>query len=177
MCLSPPEDGPGANQDLFTGLVDFIGSTLLTWLAFVLLPTSVRSAGMREVTSATMIQENNREKGGRLQGLLGYDVVCFLLSTALCGFLTYVDASHLRPGGLPQQPAGWAEMQGDADTWEGHTAIFWARVFYAFLSFPFVVFLIPGLNSVLTHTTATGFNRNGLCVPFMLHPMPADKDK
>mmetsp|Transcript_76875 Transcript_76875/g.235309 ORF Transcript_76875/g.235309 Transcript_76875/m.235309 type:complete len:404 (-) Transcript_76875:35-1246(-) len=184
-------DGPGANQDLGSGLVDFMGSIVLTWVAFLWLPYSSRSAGKREAVDSSEDEEERNmqptgrcccapydpEKGGRLGGLLGYDVLCFLLSCVFWVTLTFLDASHARPGGQPATPVSVEDMLHDSTTWQGHTAIFWARVFYALLAFPFVVFLIPGLNSILTHTTATGYNANGLCVPYMLRPAPDEPDK
>lgn len=176
-------DGPGANQDLVSGTIDFLGSCVLTWVAFFWLPCSARSAGMRVAVEKAEDEETggccgsaSQSRGGRLQGLLGWDITTFILSVAFMFGLMYFDTSHLRPGGMPATSPDIADVLGDFNMWEGHTAIFWARVFYSMLSFPFIVFLIPGLNSVLTHTTATGYNRNGICVPFMMHPMPDARD-
>jgi len=40
---------------------------------------------------------------------------------------------------------------------------------YAF-SAPFFLFYLPVLNGILTHTTPTGYNKYGICVPFMMPP-------
>mmetsp|Transcript_73292 Transcript_73292/g.184656 ORF Transcript_73292/g.184656 Transcript_73292/m.184656 type:complete len:471 (-) Transcript_73292:80-1492(-) len=188
-------DGPGATQDLASGLADFLGSCILTWIAFLWLPCSNRSAGLKDIVdkeassggegeaAGTVMEEvpqrgccgsggYDSSRGGRLKGLLGWDIMSFLLSCSLSFGLMYVDSKVHAHG-----PVGIKQVLWDACRWEGQTAIFWGRIFYAFLSFPFVVFLIPGLNSVLTHTTPTGYNTNGLCVPFLLHPMPEEKNK
>mmetsp|Transcript_73148 Transcript_73148/g.160018 ORF Transcript_73148/g.160018 Transcript_73148/m.160018 type:complete len:542 (+) Transcript_73148:86-1711(+) len=205
MCVHPggthtcDVDGPGQSQDLVTGMIDFLGSCILTWVAFWWLPFSDRSAGMRSAVEQEVPGPQDEEaepetaptsryccckysaedfdtsRGGRLRGLLGWDITSFLLGVLFMVGLMYSDVAHLRPGGSPATTPTLNDMLTDTMTWQGHTAIFWARVFYAFLSFPFVIFLIPGLSSVLTHTTPTGYNRHGYCVPFVMRPMPDEK--
>lgn len=126
--------------------------------------------------------ERNTEKGGRLRGWLGYDFCCFLLSVAICYLLMAVDKGHMRPGGqksegFPPPDEIWDSAVSEAHKWTGHAAIYWARIVYALLSFPFLFFWIPGLQGILTHTRITGYNKNGVCVPFMLHPMPKEEPK
>lgn len=180
-------DGPGAQQDLASGLVDFFGSCVLTWAAFFFLPYSDRIAGDRTVTDDEQVGASTKSttccghvydtsRGGRLRELLGWELISFLLSLLFCAGLCYVDVSHARPGGVPTTNVHLNDVIQDANTWSGHTAIYWARVFYSFLSFPFVFFLIPGLSSILSHTRTTGYNRNGLCVPFLMHPMPEEQE-
>mmetsp|Transcript_63397 Transcript_63397/g.163120 ORF Transcript_63397/g.163120 Transcript_63397/m.163120 type:complete len:453 (-) Transcript_63397:87-1445(-) len=181
--------GPGANQDMLSGVIDFVGSCILVWVAFLCLPCSERSAGMRELEVDTEGQDvespgccsccqgYDREKGGRLRGLLGYDMFCFLLSCLLALGLMYVDVTHARPGGPPYREASFSDVLEDVDTWTGHAAIYWARILYSFLSFPFIIFLIPGVNGILTHTSPTGYNEYGYCLPFTMHPMPKAKTK
>jgi len=163
-------DGPGANQDVPTSAVDFLGSCILTWIAFLLLPCSQRSAGMREIGAQDEEAGEARtccgkpmdpKRGGRLAGLMGYDLLCFSFSCGLLYFLAFVDSTEES-----------VAIDRTLDKWEFRTAVFWARVFYSMLAFPFTIFMIPVMNSILTHTTATGYNRQGLCVPFMLRAMP-----
>merc|ERR1712232_744949 len=80
---------------------------------------------------------------------------------------------ELHPGDSPDQKA-YIEA---TNRWEFRTAVFSARICYSLLMLPFIPFYIPGLNGIPTHTTPTGYNRNGLCVPFILHPMPEDAEK
>merc|ERR1740121_450973 len=42
-------DGPGATQDIITGIIDFCGSVVLVWVAFLCLPCSGNSAGSRDL--------------------------------------------------------------------------------------------------------------------------------
>jgi len=212
MCVHPggfhtcDETGPGVKQDILVSLSDWMGTCVLVWVAFLWLPCSERSAGLRDLTGdgegGDTIRRSNsqnapqggndeeearggccgakaweREKGGRLRGWLGYDFFCFLISCVICVLLMSIDEGHMRPGG--QDSTGFPPPEKLLDTtimeaqkWTGHVAIYWARIVYALLSFPFLFFWIPGLQGILTHTRITGYNKNGVCVPFMLHPMP-----
>jgi len=198
--------GPGVKQDLMVSLTDWIGTCVLVWVAFLWLPCSERSAGLRDVVEAgegsnepqnsqnaqssdaeeagtgCCGAKRERDKGGRLRGWLSYDFCCFLVSVIICYLLICVDAGHMRPGG--QKSTGFPpanefvdEAFAEAQKWTGHAAIYWARIVYALLSFPFLFFWIPGLQGILTHTRITGYNKNGVCVPFMMHPMPKQEDK
>lgn len=177
MCVNPggthtcDTDGPGVNVGVASSLIDFFGCSILCWIVFLVLPTSTRSAGLREIATDPEAADNDKlcccrwhpQRGGRIKGLLGYDLLCFLASCGLCYGLCYMTAKEM----------GHDEVKVSfLHTWEFQTAIFWARIFYSLLAFPFIVFMIPGINSILTHTSATGYNRNGICVPYMLHPMP-----
>jgi len=194
LCVHPggrhtcDSDGPGANQDLLMGSVDFLGSCILVWVAFLVLPCSQRSAGNREIVESGKVVTDMEDgamgprnccccrrehgRGGRLGNLLAYDLLAFALSCAFLFMLAYVDQTHLRPGGeetVLEDPG--EALTGEVGTWQFRTAVFWARVFYAFLAFPFTIFKLPLLSGILTHTTATGYNRQGLCVPYLLHPV------
>lgn len=46
---------------------------------------------------------------------------------------------------------------------------------WASLSFPFMIFQLPVLSGILTHTIPTGYNAQGLCVPYLLRPMPENE--
>jgi len=184
--------GPGAKQDLLVSITDWLGTCILVWVAFLWLPCSERSAGNRDFMEEEEDEEEasgsrccgsksyNKEKGGRLAGWLGYDFCCFLISCVLCYCLMCVDLAHLRPGGKPREAFPephkvFSKAVSEAHRWTGHAAIYWARIVYALLSAPFLLFWIPGLQGILTHTRITGYNRNGVCVPYMLHP-PPDKE-
>ena len=98
MCVKPgghhtcDTEGPGVSQDLVTSSVDFFGSCLLVWIAFLLLPCSRSFGGTRDLSedleshgkSSSCCEDYDQKRGGRLAGLLGYDLCCFLSS---CDFL------------------------------------------------------------------------------------------
>lgn len=168
-------EGPGVNIDTTTSAIDFFGCCILVWIAFFCLPCCKRSAGLKEIVVETAQKgpegKNccgggfDSSRGGRMAGLLGYDFVCFLLSCGLLVGITYVETKQHKHKTSLVEETGY---------WEFKTAIFWARVFYSCLAFPFTLFMIPGLNSILTHTSATGYNRQGVCVPYLLRPMDDD---
>jgi hypothetical protein len=182
LCIHPggthtcDTDGPGVSVDIISSAIDFFGCCILVWIAFLLLPTCQRSAGMREIgdepkpglIKRCLCCSCDSQKGGRLVGLVGYDLSCFLASCALLCLLGYYD--FVRKG--EEVELNSKEIAREVGSWEFKTAIFWARVFYSLLAFPFTIYMIPGLNSILTHTSPTGYNRQGLCVPYLLRPMP-----
>jgi hypothetical protein len=175
MCVKPggthtcDEEGPGVTTDVTSSAIDFFGSCILCWIVFLLLPTSKRSGGLREIAEDPEAADDKKlcccrwhsDRGGRLAGLLRYDLFCFSAACALCYFLGKQSSE--------EQDIG---LDDEVSKWQFRAAIYFARIFYSMLAFPFIIFMIPGINSILTHTTATGYNRQGLCVPCMLHPMP-----
>lgn len=178
-------DGPGATQGFVHGITDWLGSCLLVWLAFAFLPCSDRTAGLREIATEeaekleaedSQVQSGccgqkkwDRSRGGRLRGLLTYDLVCFFTSFLFYAFLVYCNMVEARKNGIGAAPdLAPTHLESEADSPEGHTALYWARIVYAFTAFPFIIFKIPGVFDILTHTTPTGYNRNGMCVPYVL---------
>jgi len=100
--------------------------------------------------------EGNKERGGRLRKLLLYDTFCFVISGVLfLGILVLSKSQGIRHH----------DMHVHAKQ-----ALFWCRIFYSLWSLPFVVFVIPGLCRILTHTTVTGYNTKGACVEFAYDP-------
>merc|ERR1712087_635231 len=88
--------GPGVTTPCWLALGDLMGSCVLVWIAFLLLPCSHKHGGMRrqdpahhdetddEADSVNSETRYNlcgcREyhgRGGRMRGLLRYDLVCF----------------------------------------------------------------------------------------------------
>jgi len=207
MCVHPggkhtcDDYGPGAAYPVVVSIIDWFGTCVLVWIAFLWLPCSVRSAGIRDpveeqeeeqeavVRAESQGESGNsssgccgsleysKEKGGRLRAWLGYDLTTFVLSVVAFYLLLCIDKGNLRPHGKPSQ--GWPSPKEistmEAIEQSGHVAVYWARVIYALFSLPFLLFWIPGLQGILTHTRMTGYNRKGLCVPYMLHPMPKEK--
>jgi len=192
--------GPGVTEWLLSSCVDMLGSCVLVWLAFVALPWSVPSAGMidmvddeedgltRQVTSreqdlsARRANHSGRRRclcdprrGGRLGRLLLWDLCSFFMSSLFFFALVYIDNAHLRPGGekvqLHSVISVKAELREDMWTWRFKTALFFTRVFYAWLSFPFLIFKLPLVGGILTRTSASGYNKIGYCVPRMFPPL------
>lgn len=179
--------GPGSSRFLLSGTIDVLGSCALTWVAFLLLPFSERAAGTyllaEDEDSEDSLLESNASgccrrdfsKGGRISGLLCYDLFCFLFSVSLFVSLTSLKEplqSTTQPAAQPAGP-GLERLHTNLVTWNFGTEFFFARLVYALFSAPFLFFQLPLLNSILTHTVATGYNQQGLCVPYMLKPVPS----
>lgn len=93
-----------------------------------------------------------------MRRLLRYDIACFSVTVVLLLLLC----------GLTWLTGAWTDMDVSdvISDWRFCANIFWARVFYSFLTVPFAVFCLPVVKKVLTHAEPTGFNRLGLCVKF-----------
>jgi len=117
-------------------------------------------------------------RGGRLVKLFRYDLICFVLCVLLWFLLRYIDKAHLRPGEHPDFHTDINDVVHSAHVKpSSRIALFWVRTVYALLAFPFTIFFIPGLQGILTHTSFTGYNMNGVCVPYKLRPMPTEKSE
>mmetsp|Transcript_44419 Transcript_44419/g.142370 ORF Transcript_44419/g.142370 Transcript_44419/m.142370 type:complete len:550 (+) Transcript_44419:97-1746(+) len=124
-------------------------------------------------------------RGGRLFGLLFWDLLSFILSCVMLALLCDIDISHARVGGRPTDMSKWQNIFSwngdknaiatDLNSWEFKETFFLIRIIYGLLMFPYLIFVVPMLNGILTHTTPTGFNKQGMCVPFMLPRIPAKK--
>jgi len=145
-------EAPGVGEGLLLEAVDLVGSVVLGWIALASLPCSHKH-GVKETMATTAQSQAVEEKkrGGRLGGMLRFDVamfalsaVCFALLLALSGFT--------------------------AEDWQASACLFWVRVLYSLTTAPFFFFTLPIFSTVLTHAKPTGFNRFGRCVPFRRPP-------
>jgi len=157
-CIS--DSGPGRVSSLVGAMADYLGSILLVWIAFLALPYSREhreerqkaALGRRRLTRS--LSQGQKDQGGRLATLLGYDVSCFALSLLALVLLTW---SSYRQ--TDREVSLYRHLQEN---------IFWCKVLYSLLSMPFSIFTIQPLQQVLTHAAPTGFNSLGACVPFNL---------
>mmetsp|Transcript_35493 Transcript_35493/g.101347 ORF Transcript_35493/g.101347 Transcript_35493/m.101347 type:complete len:765 (+) Transcript_35493:57-2351(+) len=181
--------GPGSSRDAYLAMTDLLGSCLLCWTAFLLLPCSEKTAGLRyaseeslEEAEAKAEEEDNdntrryccccamrvhKGRGGRLQALLRYDLRCFILSMGLLLVMEVHSCIRRNVGWPTDEKEFWDETH----TWHFKTRLFWVRAVYSLLALPFFLFNIPVLQSVLTHTRATGWNPNGVVVAYLLPPV------
>lgn len=157
--------GPGANEWLCTLVLDYLGSISLVWVAWLILPCSrkfpshvesMRGWSRREEERSTYCccLEGVTNRGGRLGGLLSYDVVCFFLSFSIMATFYWVTND-------PETPLTREAMWGRAKA-----ITYWCQVLYALFSLPFALFIVPVFSWLLTHSTFTGYNPNGACVEF-----------
>eukprot|EP00928_Gymnodinium_smaydae_P022477 TRINITY_DN18865_c1_g1_i1.p1 TRINITY_DN18865_c1_g1~~TRINITY_DN18865_c1_g1_i1.p1 ORF type:complete len:524 (-),score=97.53 TRINITY_DN18865_c1_g1_i1:56-1627(-) len=168
------------------GAAQFFLSIVLMWIAFMLLPVSkqygetrfvaqsgeasgaaqlLRLEAPKKRTACCGCLALSEDRGGRLAGLLKWDLACFLVACLIFGALFAVGYTSLGDAGNVQSGQ---MMEVIAE------ALLYARCVYSFLSFPFFIFEIPGLSRLLMHTHATGFDRYGRCVPFRLAVVKSD---
>jgi len=180
------DNGPGESPTFghyygHLGAVDIVGSCVLVWMAFLLLPFSVQNAGLRKpdedeheervLTDNPLVccrgswyRFQYEGRGGRIGGLCRYDFCCFLLSGVLL-----VSLECMR---YHEDPKKFLEKKaGRMGTWQFRETLFIARVFYGLTALPFAVFNLPILSQILTHTVPTGFNKRGACVAYLLPPV------
>ena len=60
---------------------------------------------------------------------------------------------------LMGDPRLWAD-------WRMQVSFHLARILFALSALPFVLFVVPGLQTLLSHTRSTGYNRRGECVAY-----------
>ena len=60
--------------------------------------------------------------------------------------------------------------------WRLYSQLFWIRVLSGYLALPFVFFKIPVLNTLLLHTSRTGYDRAGHTVPVIKMFTPPQPD-
>mmetsp|Transcript_44130 Transcript_44130/g.116758 ORF Transcript_44130/g.116758 Transcript_44130/m.116758 type:complete len:790 (+) Transcript_44130:117-2486(+) len=155
--------GPGAKDWLSSLLFDYVGSMCLVWIAFLALPLSKRHWHSHYVLGSSTPVEKPPEvycfclkgvpgRGGRLRRLLRYDLAMFLFSSLIF---------------LPVYLAGEHNLEPSHRTFtRAKQTIFWCRILYSIFSLPFVIFVIPGLGRVLTHSVTTGYDSTGACLEF-----------
>jgi len=155
--------GPGAKDWLSSLLFDYVGSMCLVWVAFLALPLSRRHCNSHyALGSSTPVQKapevycfclkGIQGRGGRLRRLLRYDLAMFLFSTIVFLPVYFAAEEELEPSHRKFTRA--------------KQTIFWCRILYSIFSLPFVIFVIPGLGRVLTHSVTTGYDSSGACLEF-----------
>jgi len=165
------ETGPGTMMG--TGVpelvFELVGGIICVWVALFLTQYSVQHkpafvAERKAAAAAGEAAVDDEDTGARgccgcgprrtsdrrttLIYLLYGDMLAFFIAVA---FL-YIGSSS--SGGL--KPSAW----------QFQTNLYWANVIYSMLAFPFFPFQLPLLNKALTHAEHTGFNVNGVCMPF-----------
>uniref|UniRef100_A0A7S2LJR3 Uncharacterized protein n=1 Tax=Zooxanthella nutricula TaxID=1333877 RepID=A0A7S2LJR3_9DINO len=182
--------GPGSYTSPALTVFDCVGSALLIWVSFLLLPYSKPAAGLRQHADidanaveheegddeaeecsccenwcACSFSQKDSTRGGRLSGLLQYDLSCFILSSVFLVCICWKHYTTASDKGFFQQ------FVEHISTWQFQATLYWTRVFYSLLAMPFFVFNLPILSSILTHTVPTGFNPNGKAVTRLLPPI------
>eukprot|EP00929_Paragymnodinium_shiwhaense_P041961 TRINITY_DN21793_c0_g1_i1.p1 TRINITY_DN21793_c0_g1~~TRINITY_DN21793_c0_g1_i1.p1 ORF type:complete len:471 (+),score=85.66 TRINITY_DN21793_c0_g1_i1:41-1453(+) len=185
--------GPGAFESLFGELLDYIGCIVIVWIAFLALPCSKKYAETLYVGRAPPVEQEEtvcfcctgvRTRGGRLRSLLCVDVLAFIASLFFLAVITFLSctdevaelqkvSTNLTAANTTATDVGSqtsASMLTLLEHPQFKANVFWSKCVYALLSFPFLVFKVPVISSILTHSKATGYNEHGACVPFAIDP-------
>ena len=181
--VSEQAPGAGGGEGLLLEALDFLSSVVLTWVAALLLPCSLKlgakekvaetkrdrearladeEAAARSGRSGCCAQQGGRGRGGRLLLLLKVDSCWFAFFVVLYA-AAYSSFDHSN------------DDDDDDDEWRAASTLYWLRVLYSLTTFPFLLLTLPVFSKVLTHAERTGFNREGHCVPFQLRPPEPDK--
>jgi len=190
------ETGPGTSFGFVMGVIDFFGSCVLVWVGFVVLPYSVKSAGLRKTVDHEETEPRNEEedtdsehegmstkrccgwhqyigRGGRLRSLLRYDLVCFIISVGILVTLEGIRYCEMQADGAHEGGGIIAYVE----SWQFRSTLHWVRVIYSFFALPFMVLNIPVFRAILTHTIPTGYNRKGSIVAYLLPPVEDAEDE
>ena len=176
--------GPGTSRSFEWEISCFAVQMCNVWLAFLYLPFSDNTAGellarskgkntpqghtdpgvhagggkpLRHKPQGCFVRcleclhrGGDYSRGGRLWPWMLYDLRC----AAACAACVFVSLKW----------HGFGTPRFKEEEWQFRATLWWCKTAYGLLSLPFVVFLLPGLGSALTHVKATGYNRNGRCV-------------
>eukprot|EP01016_Furgasonia_blochmanni_P003996 TRINITY_DN11557_c0_g2_i1.p1 TRINITY_DN11557_c0_g2~~TRINITY_DN11557_c0_g2_i1.p1 ORF type:complete len:636 (+),score=95.96 TRINITY_DN11557_c0_g2_i1:66-1973(+) len=153
-------EGPGSKINYFLDVGGFGLQVALIWLAFIMLSCASREKGLpkfRYVTDDPFTQQHREvrccccmlsmENGGRLKGFMIYDIIVAI------GVIVAFFVIH--------------DILGVHKEFQAKAAIYSLQICYGLLSFPFLVFLVPSLDTVLTRSRPTAYDKRGNCVPAM----------
>lgn len=175
--------GPGVQEGYFWAVLDLVLNTVLVWATFALLPLSEKKGVVRlkvdDLPSGTgpgsaaaaladaaedpsgktgktrknlacfcCGPEVSKDRGGRLRPLLWYDMCALGVAAAAFAVACY--------------------FTGTDAAWRVQTNLFFARVVWGLLSFPFFLLSLPVVGKMLTHAEPTGFDAAGQCVPMKM---------
>jgi len=155
--------GPGSGTGIIAVAFDLYIEVLIWFACFVLLPRTSRlgpRAGATAASSSSTGQAANAEvgdgeadirKGGRMNVLLKYNLVCFAWCLVLFGALSAKDLMG----------ADMQHVKDEVWMWRIPENFYWCRSLFGFSMFPFCILLHPRLNKLFTHSTQTGFTRLG----------------
>jgi len=152
----------------------FAIQVIVVWYTFMLLPYSEKKGGLlikplkgekmptRTISGCCGIKRYPR-RGGRLAFWLIYDTIIFIIVLALIALSTFLRNKQLQAGIYSANAL--------------KTDLFWAKTLYGLFSFPFLIFLVPLLATLLTHAKTTGYAPSGKCVPLLSAKQHKERQK
>ena len=127
---------------------------ILVWLCYLLLPCSEKrgQASFRHLSESEEAKQSQESKlccnlkrgGTRLRWLMLWELISMALTIGLFFILYYLVVRHDKAG--IQQ------------------TIYFCQTIYGLLSFPFLLFSVPMMTTLLTKTRPTKYDRHGRCV-------------
>lgn len=144
-------------NELEMDVISFVLQIILIWLSFFFLFCS-KSKGrpkFKYISKKQQAQDEKKEdspcccccdfdlsKGGRLKCFMFYDLFTFLICVGLLFLFVFVKGT---------------DMAGDL--WRIKSHVYFVRIIYGLLSFPFLVFQLPFIQNVLTRSRPTAYDR------------------
>ncbi|KAI9913973.1 hypothetical protein PsorP6_005535 [Peronosclerospora sorghi] len=134
----------------------FVVQIVLVWAAFFRLPYTERPQEQTRFRSQSIDEREHGvfhdafgnavhlDRGGYLMKCCGYETVSLVVIVALAALVLW----------LP------------FELWQRQALFYWIRTTYGLLSFPFLIFKVPVIATVLMHTRQMGYNEQGQTVPF-----------
>lgn len=119
-----------------------------------------------------VMQSEPGNSGGHLFKLFLYDVAVLVIVFVLVALVLLTapnesmhEQMHLRNQDIQGLTISIHNMTRSTTDWRLWSKLYWIRVVSGFLAFPFIFFKIPVLNTLLLHTSRTGYDRKGRTVP------------
>ena len=104
-------------------------------------------------------------KAGNLRYLLYWDLFVAIPLTVAWFCLSMAYTGGLTNDSVVNAAGDDVEGQESVRMFRFRACLYWTRVVYAILSFPYVLFAAPGISKIFSHTIPTGFDEWGRCVP------------
>jgi hypothetical protein len=158
-------NGPAVFLDVWADIIGYLLQIVLIWIAWICLPCS-KAKGKPKFRYQKQLKEERKsdcgcfycyERGGRLKLFMIYDFITFVLCIGLFLYLA------LSNGGNKEI---WQyKVVIIHDLYILKSAMYLVKTIYGILSFPFLIFVIPTIQYLLTNSRDTGYDKYGQCVP------------
>jgi hypothetical protein len=168
-------NSPGQMQPFWPVAAFFVLQLALTFISALLnccskvkgKHASKKSDDLGKTTIVQQLERETRRRRSRIFCWLVYDIVAVTIVAALVVFAVVSESSYGSSGGnstyiSSTNPIYTPEQHIPRDLAE---VLYWCRVLYGWLCFPWMLLLLPGMFPLLTHTKPTGYSRIGKTLP------------
>lgn len=177
------DSGPGAADNFFLSIIAFLLNVVLVWIAFAFIGSSVKkgektyigASNKEKDEKAEGVDSSGREEVSRLRKLLLWDMFWFLIAAVVVVFF-FITFDYYDPEDDSVEPEPLTNPFEVFQNWRFRAHIYWIKVFYSFMTFPFMLWSLPVLSSLVSHAKPTGYSPNGHCIA-MVPPPPRDRTK